>query len=63
MECWCRRREESMSWREEGLFTWVGCVLLLFTGGIFTVHSGTDGVVGILTEEETVTVSADVVPV
>jgi hypothetical protein len=52
-----------MSQREEGLFTWVGCVLLLFTSVIFTVHSVTDDVLGILTEEETVTISADDVPV
>ena len=51
-----------MSYREEGLFTWVGCVLLLFTGVIFTVHSVTDGVLGVLTEEETVAVSAVDVP-
>ena len=47
--------------RERGLFTWIGCVLL-FTGVIFTVHSVTDGVLGVLTEEETVAVSAVDVP-
>ena len=35
-------------------------MVLLFT--IFTVHSVTDDVVGIFTEEETVTISADDVP-
>ena len=48
-----------MSYREEGLFTWVVCVVLLFTSVIFTAHSVTDDVLGILTEEETVTFLAD----
>ena len=38
----------------------MGRVVLLFT--IFTVHSVTDDVVGILTGEGTVTISADDVP-
>ena len=38
------------------------CVLLLFTGVIFTVHSVTDDVLGVLIEEETVAVSAVDVP-